>query len=321
MEWESEEGGGGTQGEQAAQNTTQGSVLSESESRHDDHHHEEDGGDEGRHHGAAGPLAEVVELQADGHPVGPLVPVVGEVHDRCRGGRRRRRQRHHDLRWRREDREMKETDGAPGGRIGGLARGLTVSKMMRRTLGPAGRGRTIPKSEQGMEMRRYPPATAFPITKNLQVHEDGGFTAPRLCKSMEVRLQRRSTHVKAGKSSNSAWNSNSSVKKGRVSSAVPMRIAAVRQAPRAKILRRRSKQKTPLFHPPFALVFDMKLANGAAALAAPGAGGGGGTAAGAFPLASASAAAVAAASMLTTVAEPSAAMVARELPTTMERPL
>ncbi|CAA7396999.1 unnamed protein product [Spirodela intermedia] len=60
----------------------------------------------------------------------------------------------------------------------------------------------------------------------------------------------------------------------------------------------------------------MNLTNGAAALAAAGAGGGGGTAAGAFPLASASAAAAAAAaaSMLTTVEEPSAAMVAREYP-------
>ena len=114
--------------------------------------------------------------------------------------------------------------------------------------------------------------------------------------------------MKTEKSLNSARNWNSSVKKGRVSSEVPMRMAAVRAATRAKILRRKSRQKTVLFHPPLTFLEENKRAERArgAALAAGGAGGGGGRVAEVVSLVW-----VSPPSTLTTVAEePSAAAIA-----------
>jgi hypothetical protein len=66
--------------------------------RHEHEHEEDDHGEEGGDDGAAGSLAEAVELKADGHPVGTQVAPVRHVHD---GSRRRagpsQQQHHHQV--------------------------------------------------------------------------------------------------------------------------------------------------------------------------------------------------------------------------------
>lgn len=61
---------------------------------HEDEHDEDEHGEEGGDDGAAGALAESMELHADGNPVGAPVARVRHVHDGRGGGAGRREQRH-----------------------------------------------------------------------------------------------------------------------------------------------------------------------------------------------------------------------------------
>jgi hypothetical protein len=72
-------------------------AFPDGEGGQDDEKQEDEHGEEGCHDGAAGALAEAVELHADGHPVSALVPRVRQVHDRRRRRRRGRQQRRYDL--------------------------------------------------------------------------------------------------------------------------------------------------------------------------------------------------------------------------------
>jgi hypothetical protein len=62
---------------------------------HEDEHGQDEDGQEGGDDGAAGALAEAVELHADGHPVGAPAAPVRHVHDGGRGGAGGREQAHH----------------------------------------------------------------------------------------------------------------------------------------------------------------------------------------------------------------------------------
>lgn len=48
---------------------------------------------------------------------------------------------------------------------------ITVSKTMRKSLGPAARGRTIQTKEKGNERTRYPLITPLAIRKELQIRK------------------------------------------------------------------------------------------------------------------------------------------------------
>lgn len=54
-------------------------TLPQSKSMHNNHEHQDESPDEGRHHRAAGLLAESFEPQADCHPVRLLVPSVSQL--------------------------------------------------------------------------------------------------------------------------------------------------------------------------------------------------------------------------------------------------
>lgn len=99
---------------------------------------------------------------------------------------------------------------------------ITVSNKMRMTLNVAARGLTMFRMEMGKDNSRYPPTMALAITK----------------------------YMKADRLLNLASNWKNWVKNGRVSSVVPMAIAAEIAAAMASNLRTKSKISTPLIlHP------------------------------------------------------------------------
>lgn len=71
--------------------------AAKSEGRKHNQQYEDEGRNEGSHDGAADSLAEVVELLANGEPVGLGVPVVGQVHDGCCCRGRSHRESHQRL--------------------------------------------------------------------------------------------------------------------------------------------------------------------------------------------------------------------------------
>lgn len=131
--------------------------------RGDDHQeNEQHHRDEGRHDGATYPLAEIIELLANGQPIGVRVAVVGQVHYRRRRTPRRSSQGNRQLQ------RSKQTHHHQRKRmLGEREIELTVSQMMRKRRAPITAGRAMHTMEKGTERIRQPVTIAVAITKNL----------------------------------------------------------------------------------------------------------------------------------------------------------